>query len=86
MSRTVTLPDSVYEKLEAVARARGLQSVEELLEQLPLPAVEHNPLTEAELQRRREVVAEIDRIRESIHAAHGVMPDSVDLIREDRER
>ena len=86
MSRTVTLPDRVYERLEAVARDRGLESVEQLLDQWPLHSVEPSPLSEEELRQRQELVDEIDAIREDALAACGVMPDSVELIREDRER
>jgi predicted CopG family antitoxin len=86
MSRTITVSDHVYERLEAEARARGMKSIEQLLEQLPLPRKEHEPLTEEELQRRREVVDRTNEIYEELSQKYGMMPDSVDLIREDRER
>jgi predicted CopG family antitoxin len=86
MSRTITVSDHVYERLEAEARARGMKSIEQLLEQLPLPRKEHEPLTEEELQRRREVVDRTHEIYEELSQKYGMMPDSVDLIREDRER
>ena len=94
MSRTVTLPDSVYQRLEAAARDRGLGSVEKLLEQwqwqlTTQTSPQHATLTppsEDELRRRRELVAEIDSIHEDLSARYGVMPDSVELIRKDRER
>ena len=38
------------------------------------------------LERRREVVQRINELREQMFEKYGVMPDSVDLIREDRER
>ena len=86
MSRTVTLPDSVYERLEAAARDRGLESIEQLLEQWPLHSDEPSPLSEEELRQRQELVDEIDAIREEALTACGIMADSVELIREDRER
>lgn len=40
----------------------------------------------SEIRRRHEAVREIHELRERIFAKHGVMPDSTELIREDRER
>ena len=78
MSRTMTISDELYERLEAEARRRGLKTVEEFLERLQL--------READLAHREEVVREIDRLREGLFARYGEMPDSVDLLREDRAR
>ena len=78
MSRTVTISDELYERLEGEARRRGLATVEEFLEGLQI--------READLARREEVVREIDHLREGLFARYGVMPDSVDLLREDRAR
>ena len=86
MSRTITVPDHVYDRLEAEARARGLKSIEQLLEQLPLARAECDPLTDEELKRRHEVVARTVALQEELSRKYGMMPDSVDLIREDRER
>jgi len=78
MSRTMTISDELYERLEAEARRRGLATVEEFLEGLQI--------READLARREEVVREIDHLREGLFARYGEMPDSVDLLREDRAR
>jgi hypothetical protein len=78
MSRTLTIPDALYARLEAAARARGLSSVEQLLEQWPF--------SNDELQPRQDVVRQIDALRERLFAKYGEMPDSVDLIRDDRTR
>jgi hypothetical protein len=86
MSRTITVSEQVYQRLAAAAKASGYSNIEQLLEQLPLPRIEHDPLTEDELQRRREVVARTDEIYEELSRKYGTMPDSVELIREDRER
>jgi predicted CopG family antitoxin len=86
MSRTITVSDQTYQRLEAETRARGLKSIEQLLERLPLPAAENEVLSEEELQRRREAVDQIIAIQERLSRTYGMMPDSVDLIREDRER
>jgi predicted CopG family antitoxin len=86
MSRTITVSDHVYARLEAEAHARGLKSIEQLLEQWPLRRLEYKPLSEEELRRRREVVARAIEISEEMSRKYGMMPDSVELIREARER
>jgi hypothetical protein len=78
MSRTLTIPDELYERLEAEARRRGLTTLEQLLEKLQILG--------ADVARREEVVREIDQLREGLFARYGQMPDSVDLQREDRAR
>ena len=78
MSRTITISDELYARLEAEAQARGLKSVERLLEEW-----EQNG---AALKQRRDVVQRIDSLRERLFARYGEMPDSVDLVREDRAR
>lgn len=78
MSRTLTISDELYARLQAEARSHGLKTVEELLDRIQIP--------EAELSRREDVVREIDHLRERLFARYGQMPDSVDLLREDRAR
>ena len=78
MSRTLTIPDELYERLEAEARARGLDSVERLLDELGRNGIDFD--------QRRESVSRIDSLRERLFAKHGEMPDSVELVREDRAR
>ncbi len=78
MSRTITISDDLYARLEAEARARGLTSIEHLLE-----GWEH---AEADLNQRKDVVRRIDNLREHLFAEYGEMPDSVELMREDRAR
>ena len=78
MSRTLTISDELYERLEAEARRRGLTTLEQLLEKLQILG--------ADVARREEVVREIDHLREGLLARYGQMPDSVDLLREDRAR
>jgi hypothetical protein len=82
MSRTITVSDELYARLEGAAHRWGLTGVEQLLERVADP-----PATdEDELRRRAEVVAAIDAHRAELLQKYGVMPDSTDLIREDRER
>lgn len=78
MSRTLTIPDELYERLEAEAQAHGLQGVESLLNSI---ARRKNSLSD-----RREAVRSIDALRDELFAKYGEMPDSTELLREDRER
>jgi RyR domain-containing protein len=131
MSRTLTISDEFYARLESEARDRGLKSVEELLDRLqsgePLSAVEHDrwmktkieagwqwapeideakklhkdllpwqeldnkqrarPMhAETDIARRKDIVRQIDHLRESLFARYGEMADSAELLREDRAR
>ena len=78
MSRTLTIPDELYERLQAEARARGLGSVERLLDELGRNGVD--------VPQRNGAVSGIDNLRERLRAKYGEMPDSVALLREDRAR
>ena len=78
MSRTLRISDDLYVQLEATVQTRGLSSIEQLLEEWQSQ--------EAGLPRRQEAVRKIDALRERLFAMYGEMPDSVELIREDRAR
>jgi hypothetical protein len=78
MSQTLTISDDLFRRLQAAARERGLQGIEPLLEEWQAQ--------EDERSRRAKVVHEIDEFRARMFATYGEMPDSVPLIREDRER
>jgi len=78
MSRTLTLSDELYEWLSRAARGRGLAGIEQLLEQWQADEEERN--------RRTEAVRHIDTLRAQLFRTYGEMPDSVALLREDRER
>jgi ribosomal 50S subunit-associated protein YjgA (DUF615 family) len=82
MSQTLIISDTLYTQLQTTARARGLDSIEELLRQL----VEMWQSRVGELRRRQEVVHRIDALRERLFAEYGEMTDSVEWIRADRER
>ena len=77
MSRTLTISDELYGRLEKEAQARGL-SIERLIEEW-----EQN---EARLLQRKDAVREIDTLREHLLSKYGEMPDSSDLVSEDRAR
>lgn len=76
MSRTLTVSDTLYERLERAAHARGLSTIEQLLEQWQ-PG-------DDELRHRQDVVRQINQVRERLFATYGEMPDSVELLRDDR--
>lgn len=76
MSQTLIISDTLYTQLQITARARGLDSIEELLRQL----VEMWQSKVGELRRRQEVVRQIDALRERLFAKYGEMTDSMDGI------
>jgi hypothetical protein len=78
MSQTLVISDELYAHLSASARRRGFASVEELL-------AEWQSHCENGHERRRAVQT-IDALRARLFATYGEMPDSTELIREDRER
>jgi len=78
MSRTITIPDILYLRLEQTAQARGCSSIAQLLEVWQAH--------EDTLRRRQEAVARIDALRERLCATYGVFPDSTEDVREDRAR
>lgn len=84
MSQMLTIPDDLYARLEESARRRGV-TIEELLSSWPIDD-QGGDVEDAELRRRRDAVARIDATRAALAARYGEMPDSTDLIREDRAR
>jgi len=78
MTRSVTISDALYARLEQTAQARGFRSIAQLLEVWQ----SH----EDTLRRRQEAVARIDALRERLFATYGVFPDSTADVREDRAR
>jgi hypothetical protein len=78
MAHLLNISDSLYQRLEAAARKRGLNNIEQLLEEWPFE--------DDDLDQRREAVRRIDTVRERLFATYGEMPDSVALVQEDRAR
>jgi predicted CopG family antitoxin len=78
MSRTITISDELYARLEKEARARGLNNIELLLEE--------REQREADLSERQSAVKRIDELRDRLFSKYGEMPDSVELLRADRNR
>ena len=78
MGKTLSLPDDLYDRLENAAHQKGLKNIEQLLESWQI--------AEDDLLKRRETVDKIDALRNRLFQRYGQMPDSTDLIREDRTR
>jgi hypothetical protein len=78
VSRTLTISDELYDRLDSEARSRGLRSIENLLDEWGR--------SQEDLRQRRDAVKKIDDLRENLFAKYGQMPDSTALVREDRAR
>lgn len=78
MSKTLSISDDLYERLECAVRQKGFNSIEQLLESWQ--TVEDN------LHKRGAAVDKIAALRNRLFHKYGQMPDSVDLIRQDRAR
>lgn len=87
MSKTLIVSDKTYESLEHLAQRREMKTVEQFLENLTERlAAEEAAEWEKELERRREQVERIKAFQKQMAEKYGLMPDSTDLIREDRNR
>ncbi len=76
MSVTLTISDKTYKKLKNVAQSKGFEDVEKFLDEWE----------ELELVNRREIVDRILEFQDKMGEKYGVMPDSTELVREDRLR
>ena len=83
MSRALIISDNLYQQLELSARQNGVP-VESFAENMLEDGL--SKAWEAELSRRREVVDRILTFQKKMGEKYGVMEDSVELIREDRDR
>jgi hypothetical protein len=75
--QTLTISVELYERLVAEAHLRGI-TIEQLLEEWERK--------DSEIRRRQEAGQRADEIFERMAAKYGMMPDSAELIREDRKR
>ena len=75
MNHTLTVSEELFAQLQREAHSRGLDSVERLLEECHGGGMS-----------RHEVVRRIDALRERLNIGNGIGPDSVELLREDRNR
>ena len=87
MSATITISEETYKSLEQQAQKRELSGVRQLLEELTKQFENEEAVEwEKELARRREVGKSIRQFRKKMKEKYGVMPDSTELLREDRMR
>ena len=77
MSRTLTIPDQLFERLDRVARGEGLASVEDWLARI---------VRAAGGDERSRAVSRIRNLRGRLEKKHGRLADSTSSIREDRAR
>ena len=75
--QTLTISVELYDRLVAEAQLRGI-TIEQLLEEWERK--------DSEIRRRQEAGQRADEIFERMAAKYGMMPDSAELIREDREQ
>ncbi|MFH0926512.1 MAG: hypothetical protein V1872_12940 [bacterium] len=78
MSKTLEIPDKLYTQLENMSQEQGLLNIQELLESWQK--------NDRDIHYRREVVKEIDTLRERLFVTYGEMQDSVELVGEDKDR
>ena len=78
MSQTITISDSLYTKLKNTTSKYGLDSIEHLLEVWQA--------SQEEVYGREKTIRQIDTLRERMFTKYGEMADSVELVREDRQR
>jgi len=76
MSVTLTVSEKTYQKLENAARSKGFKDVGKFLDEWE----------DIEFASRHEVVDRIIKFQTKMGEKYGVMPDSAELVREDRER
>ncbi len=82
MYQTLTVSDAIYQQLDLAARNSGYNNIEEFIQKL----IEVWQAQPEELRQRQEIVKRIDALRARLQTTYGEMPDSVELIRNDRER
>ena len=83
MSKTLTIPDKLYKALEDAARdSRNNVPVEKYAERL---LTEGLLSSEEGIRYRLELIDRIDELHKYMEERYGIVVDSVDLIREDRD-
>ena len=87
MSVTINIPEKIYKSLEHQAQKLELESVEQLLEELTEQFEEVESVErEDKLAKRHQIVDGIAAFRKRMKEKYGVMPDSTEILREDRMR
>lgn len=78
MQHVLTISEELYQKLQSSAQENGLSSIEKLLENWQK--------RESALKQQQVLVQPIVALRTRIQNSSNLFPDSVALLREDRER
>ena len=78
MSQTITVSDELYSTPDAERRQKGFSTIEQLLER--------THISEDERRRRQEAFDRVEALQRHLSAKYGKMPDSTELLREDRAR
>jgi plasmid stability protein len=74
--RVRNVDESILATFRDVARRRGHTVPEEI----------RRLITDAVVRPKQELIARLDRLRESIRSEHGTLDDSTQWIREERDR
>lgn len=75
------IPDELYESLRASARKNRKSIAAEILTML-----EENFPSDKELERRRKIWRDLERLRAQQPPSPGPFPSTEEMVREDRER
>ena len=79
--KTITISENLFSRLEREAHQHGFRTIEQLLES------QHTlDISPEELLRRQEAISRVEELQKRFSAKYGMMPDSAELVREDRER
>ena len=73
---TLTISEDLYQRIKTNAQLRGV-SIEQLLEEWEQ--------RDREIERRQEAGREIKAFFAEMKTKYGLMPDSAELVREDRD-
>jgi diketogulonate reductase-like aldo/keto reductase len=73
----LSFSEEMFDKLRRTAERLKLPSIEALIEHWA---------EQDEKKRREETFAKIEALQKQLSAEYGMMPDSAELVREDRER
>lgn len=75
MSRSLSIPDELYDRLAAEASSEGLPGIEALLRRISDSFSE---------RQRHKAVERVRKLSQELHRKYGEQPDSTPLIRSDR--
>jgi predicted CopG family antitoxin len=80
MTKTIAIPEDLYHELEQSAQSRKLSNIVQVIREL----LEQSRAEE--LKQRRDAGQAIIDLHERMKTKYGLVDDSTELIRQDRER